>query len=96
MLRARGRRSPEQILAYESGIAVPSDIALVGFDNWEVIAAATRPPLTTIDLNLREFGRTVGATLLGMIEGTVSDGGVRRLPVRLVVRESCGAGIPEA
>lgn len=80
----------------ESGIAVPSDIALVGFDNWEVIAAATRPPLTTIDLNLREFGRTVGATLLGMIEGTVSDSGVRRLPVRLVVRESCGAGIPEA
>ena len=37
---------------------VPDDIALVGFDNWTVIAEASRPPLTTIDMNLTEVGRT--------------------------------------
>ena len=31
----------------EAGLGVPEDIALVGFDNWEVIAAACRPSLTT-------------------------------------------------
>jgi len=41
----------------EAGKRVPEDIALVGFDNWEVIAAANRPPLTTVDMNLRELGR---------------------------------------
>ena len=48
----------------EAGRRVPEDIALVGFDNWEVIAAACRPPLTTVDMNLRELGRTAGEELL--------------------------------
>jgi LacI family transcriptional regulator len=41
----------------DRGIRVPHDIAVVGFDNWEIIAAATRPPLTTIDMELHELGR---------------------------------------
>ncbi len=41
-----------------SGIRVPQeDIAVVGFDNWEIFAAATRPPLTTVDMALKELGR---------------------------------------
>ena len=31
----------------ERGVAVPDALSLVGFDNWEIIAEATRPPLTT-------------------------------------------------
>ncbi len=71
----------------EAGKRVPEDIALVGFDNWEVIAAACRPPLTTVDMNLRELGRTAGEELLSAIEGRPSSG-LRRLPCSLVLRES--------
>lgn len=74
----------------ERGLAVPADVALVGFDNWEVIAAATRPPLTTIDMNLRELGRQAGLRLIDLIAGRVEHG-VVRLPCSLVVRRSCGA-----
>ena len=31
----------------ERGIVVPDTVSVVGFDNWEIIAEATRPPLTT-------------------------------------------------
>jgi LacI family transcriptional regulator len=73
----------------ERGIAVPGTVALVGFDNWEVIAEATRPPLTTVDMNLRELGRAAGLGLIDMIDGR-RQAGVRRLPCSLIIRESCG------
>lgn len=80
----------------DSSVRVPDDIAVVGFDNWDVIAAATRPPVTTIDMNLHELGRQAGLRLLDMIDGPRPTG-VERLPCSLVVRRSCGAvtGITE-
>ena len=73
------------------GIRVPDDIAIVGFDNWEVFAKATRPPLTTVDMGLPGLGRSAGLALLDMIDGKEVQPGVRETPCRLVVRESCGA-----
>ena len=75
---------------HEMGFAVPADVAVVGFDNWEIMAEATRPPLTSVDMNLGALGREAGAALLDMIAGH-KVAGVRRLPCSLVVRESCGA-----
>jgi LacI family transcriptional regulator len=76
--------------AREAGIRVPEDIALVGYDNWEIIAAATRPPLTTVDMNLRELGAQAGSLLVGLIGGQT--GGERLLvSPKLVIRDSCGA-----
>jgi LacI family transcriptional regulator len=74
----------------EMGFAVPADVAVVGFDNWKVMAEAARPPLTSVDMNLAALGREAGAALLDMIAGH-KVAGVRRLPCSLVVRESCGA-----
>jgi LacI family transcriptional regulator len=71
--------------------ACPKNIAVVGFDNWQIIAAATRPPLTTIDMNLHELGRQAGSRMLAMINDERAQAGVVRLPCRLVVRQSCGA-----
>jgi LacI family transcriptional regulator len=74
----------------EHGVRVPEDIALVGYDNWEIIAAATRPSLTTVDMNMRELGRQAALQLLGLIDGK-NHQGIQHLPCHLVVRESCGA-----
>lgn len=76
----------------ENGIAVPADVSLVGFDNWEIMAAATRPPLTTVDMNLKELGCEAGRRMVDLIDGKALTG-VRRLPCSLVVRGSCGAEI---
>lgn len=73
----------------ERGVRVPDDIAVVSYDNWEIIAAATRPALTTVDMNLYELGKIAGEKLLAMIDGK-KETGVFRFPCRLVVRDSCG------
>lgn len=78
----------------ERGVLVPGEVSVVGFDNWEVVAAATRPPLTTVDMNLKELGREAGRLILALSEGRPVEPGVRRLPCRLVVRQSCGGGEP--
>lgn len=71
----------------ERGIAVPSEVAVVGFDNWEVMTTASRPPLTSIDMNLSALGKEAGRLLVDMIGGEKIRG-IRRLPCTLVVRES--------
>jgi LacI family transcriptional regulator len=71
----------------ESGARVPDDIALVGFDNWTVMAEAAQPPLTTVDMNLPEVGRTAAEALLSAIDGH-PEHGTRTVPSRLVVRAS--------
>jgi LacI family transcriptional regulator len=71
----------------ESGRRIPDDVALVGFDNWEVMAMACRPPLTTVDMNLRQLGHVAGQRLLDAIDGR-AEAGPRKLPCTLVTRES--------
>jgi LacI family transcriptional regulator len=71
------------------GRRIPDDVAVVGYDNWEVLAADCRPPLTTVDLDLERLGATAVAHLLAALDGD-RRGGVIRQPGRLVVRESTG------
>jgi LacI family transcriptional regulator len=74
---------------HELGIRIPDDVAVVGFDNWEPIACATRPALTTVDMNLEAVGHYVGQCLLDLLAGKLLSGTVR-LPCTLIVRESSG------
>ncbi len=68
---------------------MPDDIAIVGYDNWDSMALASRPPLTTIDMDLGEIGRVAALKLLAQIgTGTPEDAGTTTIPCRLVVRES--------
>lgn len=72
----------------ERGIAVPQQVAVVGFDNWNVMTDAARPRLSSVDMNLRELGREAGRIVLAMIGGEQIPATTRRLPCTLVVRES--------
>ena len=71
----------------EAGLSCPDDVALVGFDNWNVMAEAARPPLTSVDMNLVQLGAEAGRQMIEMING-VRVIGTRRLPCTLVVRQS--------
>lgn len=73
----------------ELGKAVPGDVAVVGFDNWDIVATSVRPPLTSVDMNLYDLGREASARLLAMVAGEYH-AGTFLLPCSLVVRESCG------
>jgi LacI family transcriptional regulator len=74
----------------ERGIAVPQDVAIVGFDNWDVMTLAARPQLSSIDMNLSTLGAEAGEALLAIMSGRPMRG-VRRLPCSLVIRESSRA-----
>ncbi|MGW2821083.1 LacI family DNA-binding transcriptional regulator [Streptomyces sp. NPDC001443] len=71
----------------ERGVGVPGDIAVIGYDNWDTMALACRPPLTTIDMDLAEIGRIAALRLLEAIDSGPAPG-VHTVPCRLVVRES--------
>jgi LacI family transcriptional regulator len=70
------------------GIAVPSDVAVTGFDDVPV-ARHLHPPLTTIRQPIHELGATAFDVLYARISAA---GGEREvvLPVKLILRESCG------
>jgi LacI family transcriptional regulator len=75
----------------EAGRRIPDDIAVVGFDNWDVMAVACRPPLTTVDPDLTELGRVAARKLYDAIEDNRSEHGLQLLPCHLVIRQSTGA-----
>lgn len=70
------------------GIAVPHDVAVVGYDDSEV-ASLFRPALTTIRQDIIAAGRLLVGKLLRAMAGHQIRS--ERLPTELVIRESCGA-----
>jgi LacI family transcriptional regulator len=74
---------------HEEGLEVPRDVAVIGFDNWEIFATSSRPPLSSIDMNLETLGRVAAERLAAAFDGTLGSG-VERLPCRLVPRMSTG------
>jgi len=72
----------------ENGKDVPSQVAVTGHDNWEPIATQSRPPLTTIDINLEVIGRVAAQVLSRAMAGDPERGGVTAIACRLVARGS--------
>ncbi len=71
----------------EAGKRIPDDVAVIGYDNWEVLAAHSRPPLTSVDINLEHLGRVAAERLFAAIDGDVRSG-VEVLPCHVVPRGS--------
>lgn len=71
------------------GLRVPDDVAVVGFDNQEVIAAHVRPPLSTVALPHYQMGVAGIRVLLGL-QGPGVDRRVR-VECPVVLRDSIAA-----
>jgi DNA-binding LacI/PurR family transcriptional regulator len=71
-----------------AGLQVPSDVAVVGYDNVP-FGRYSAPPLSTISQDTHKAGRLMVAKLLDA-RGQESRRS-ERLPTELIVRESCGA-----
>lgn len=81
----------------ETGLRIPGDIAVVGFDDMPM-AQSVQPSLTTIRQPTEQMGLAAVDMLLGMLEAPSVDPSHRLpvqhlvLPTDLIVRESCGHG----
>src|SRR5690606_20735581 len=53
----------------EQGRRIPDDVAVMGFDNWEIFTAHVRPPLTSVDMNFERLGRVAAQRLFAAIDG---------------------------
>lgn len=78
----------------KSGMKVPEDIAVVGFDNIN-IASFFDPEITTIDQPKYEIGKVAMNLLLKLMNGEQLEKTKIVLPDELIVRESCGARIEQ-
>ena len=79
-------------VAHARGIAIPDDIAIVGFDGLDEAAHVT-PSLTTIVQPLYELGELGVREVLAAANEAPGPGAVRSLtlPTQLVIRESAPA-----
>jgi DNA-binding LacI/PurR family transcriptional regulator len=73
----------------KSGLSVPKDISVCGYDNIEISKYCT-PSLTTINVKSYEIGKIAAQELINKIEKKNSDRIMRDVPCRLIIRESCG------
>jgi len=76
----------------EAGLAVPEQVAVVGFDDigW---AALHNPPLTTVHAFGEEMGRQAAQRLIELIENDWEAEHIRlrlRVATKMVIRRSCG------
>lgn len=69
----------------ELGLRIPDDVAVMGFDNQEILAAHLRPPLSTVQLPHYEMGKQA---VLALLSDTPAAPAVRRLPCPMVWRDS--------
>jgi signal transduction histidine kinase/DNA-binding LacI/PurR family transcriptional regulator/AraC-like DNA-binding protein len=70
-------------------LRIPDDVAIIGFDDWPD-AAGQNPPLTSVHYPVVEAGRKALALLREIIDGESAADTCVQVPVKLVVRESCG------
>jgi DNA-binding LacI/PurR family transcriptional regulator len=74
----------------ESGLSVPHDIAIVGFDDLP-IAAYCQPALTTVDTDPIKQGEQAALAAIELLEGRPIGHRTCTLSLNLIIRDSCGA-----
>lgn len=75
--------------AKQSGISVPDDISITGFDDIS-FAEYSDPPLTTISQPAEDFGTTAMTMLYNVMQGEELTEKYKLLPFELITRNSTG------
>jgi LacI family transcriptional regulator len=70
------------------GLTIPGDVAIIGFDNHELIAAQLHPPLTTMELPHYEMGQWAVQYLLDHPEAAELEPVQQTITCRLIERAS--------
>lgn len=73
----------------EAGVRVPTDLAIVGFDDIPTAHYLT-PPLTTVRVPMQELGGRAMDILLHVLQTGDEVSAQEPLPMELIVRRSCG------
>jgi DNA-binding LacI/PurR family transcriptional regulator len=71
----------------DAGRRVPGDVAVIGFDDFE-ISRYSDPPLTTVRQPIVDMGRTMARQMLGLVDDKLDVPRAVVLPTELVIRES--------
>ena len=74
----------------EAGLAIPGDVAVVGYDDVPTAAFAC-PPLTTVRTHAYEHGKLLAEAAIRLMNKKEVGTKGNVLPLELVVRMSCGA-----
>jgi DNA-binding LacI/PurR family transcriptional regulator len=73
----------------ESGLRIPSDIGVVGFDDIFVAQYLT-PPLTTIRVHIEEIGKSAADILIKRIKKEIMPAKLSiKASSELIIRDSC-------
>ncbi len=72
----------------DSGLRVPEDISVAGYDN-EVFSEVIDPPLTTVSSAAYEIGKSAAELLIRNIENSIADKIKMLIEPTLVIRDSC-------
>lgn len=75
---------------HQAGLAVPEEVAVVGFDDLPT-SRYTVPPLTTVHQPIYEKGERAATVIIDQIEKEQPEVVRANLSAELVVRQSCGA-----
>ncbi len=73
----------------EKGVSCPEDVAVMGYDNIR-LGSYTTPSLSTIEQPVFEMAQEAAKILTKFIDSSEASVIVKKHPVKLVVRESCG------
>lgn len=75
--------------ARERGLSVPSDVAILGVDNEELLCEISHPPLSSIRIGSEQIGRNAVAVLEQLLRGQAAPASIPRVaPVEVVTRQS--------
>jgi LacI family transcriptional regulator len=58
----------------DARLSIPSDVSVIGHDNWDIFVSGARPPLTSIDNQLEQIGTIAASRLMDAINGNPHHG----------------------